>query len=63
MIIVRPHVNLFAGTIDLYATHVAKSKRSDGRPEYIMTLIDSFSLKGSLNAFRQGLIAYRNARD
>jgi hypothetical protein len=52
-----------ASRIDLYATYVAESKRLDGRPEYIMTLIDSFSLKGNVNAFRQGVTAYRNARD
>lgn len=53
----------YSGNLEIYATHVAKSTRRDGRPIYIMTLLDSFSMIGSLRAFRQGLTAYRNARD
>lgn len=52
-----------SGHLEIYATHVTKSTRRDGRPMYIMTLLDSFSMIGSLRAFRQGLTAYRNARD
>lgn len=52
-----------AGMLDIYATHVAASERRDGRPVYIMTLVNSFSMKGNLNTFRQRLSAYRNARD
>lgn len=53
----------YFGNLEIYATHVASSTRRDGRPIYIMTLLDSFSMIGSLRAFQHGLTAYRNARD
>ncbi|EFR00774.1 hypothetical protein MGYG_03777 [Nannizzia gypsea CBS 118893] len=52
------------GQLKLYTTHLnVPSPRSKGRPEYIMTLLRSFAMMDTLDTFRQGVTAYRNARD
>ncbi|EZF28726.1 hypothetical protein H101_07595 [Trichophyton interdigitale H6] len=52
-----------AGQLKLYTTHPAAPQESDGRPEYIMTSLRSFAMTDSLDTFRKGATAYRNARD
>ncbi|QVM08520.1 hypothetical protein D8B26_003209 [Coccidioides posadasii str. Silveira] len=51
------------GQLKLYATHLAEPRGPGCRPEYIMTQLGSFSLTDTYDTFRQGLAAYRNARD
>jgi hypothetical protein len=50
------------GTLMMHATHItpAAGRR---RPEYHTTLCNGFFLAGNPDACRQGLTAYRNARD
>ncbi|KAI1974678.1 hypothetical protein LOZ53_003380 [Ophidiomyces ophidiicola] len=52
-----------AGQLKLYTTHPTAPRESDGRPEYIMTQLNAWSMVGSADGFRQGASAYRNARD
>lgn len=51
------------GQLKLYTTHLAEPRGPDCRPEYIMTQLRSFSLTDMYDTFRQGVSAYRNARD
>ncbi|OJD24959.1 hypothetical protein ACJ73_03671 [Blastomyces percursus] len=51
------------GTLKLYTTHLSEPRGPGCRPEYIMTPLRSFSLTDTYDTFRQGLAAYRNARD
>ncbi|KAM5444625.1 hypothetical protein MferCBS31731_000079 [Microsporum ferrugineum] len=51
------------GTLKLYTTHITAPQKSDGRPEYIMTQLNAWSMVGNIEGFRQGASAYRNARD
>jgi hypothetical protein len=51
------------GTLSFYATHMISSNRSDGRPEYIMTRLMARSVTSDLRSLREGVTAYRNARD
>jgi hypothetical protein len=51
------------GQLKMYASHVAPPKNPGGRPEYHMTLLDSFALTGNRNNCVAGLQAYRNARE
>ncbi|EFE33524.1 uncharacterized protein ARB_07469 [Trichophyton benhamiae CBS 112371] len=51
------------GQLKLYTTHPTAPRESDGRPEYIMTSLRSFAMADSLDTFRGGATAYRNARD
>ncbi|KAF3484297.1 uncharacterized protein GIQ15_03621 [Arthroderma uncinatum] len=51
------------GTLKLYTTHPTAPRESDGRPEYIMTQLNAWSMVGNADGFRHGASAYRNARD
>ncbi|EZF32759.1 hypothetical protein TMEN_3561 [Trichophyton mentagrophytes] len=51
------------GTLKLYATHITPPKDGDGRPEYIMSSLGSYSMTNNLRTFREGAAAYRNLRD
>ncbi|KAL2862943.1 uncharacterized protein BJX67DRAFT_385176 [Aspergillus lucknowensis] len=51
------------GTLTLYATHPQISSDPNGRPEYVMTKINSWSITGNPESFRAGVSAYRNAVD
>ncbi|KAM5444707.1 hypothetical protein MferCBS31731_000162 [Microsporum ferrugineum] len=54
----------YGGALKLYTIHpTAPRPNSKGRPEYIMTSLRSFAMADSLDSFRQGATAYRNARD
>ena len=50
-------------TLTLYTTYLTEPKGPDCRPEYIMTQLRSWAMTDSLETFRQGASAYRNARD
>ncbi|KAM5437939.1 hypothetical protein McanMca71_002161 [Microsporum canis] len=52
-----------AGTLKLYTTHPIAPRESNGRPEYIMTQLNAWSMVGNADGFRHGASAYRNARD
>ena len=49
------------GTMQMYTTHPTEGPR--GSTEYHMTQVRAFALTGSLDTFRQGATAFRNARD
>ncbi|OJD20507.1 hypothetical protein ACJ73_08160, partial [Blastomyces percursus] len=51
------------GQLKLYTTHPTAPRKSDRRPEYIMTQLNAWSMVGNADGFRQGASAYRNARD
>ena len=51
------------GQLKMYTSHVTQPSSSEGRPAYHMTQIEGYSMTGNPNAFRQGVAAYRNARD
>ncbi|EDN02276.1 predicted protein [Histoplasma mississippiense (nom. inval.)] len=51
------------GQLKLYTTHLTKPSGPDYRPEYIMTQLNTWGMTGNLETFRQGVSAYRNARD
>ncbi|KAI2603702.1 hypothetical protein GGR54DRAFT_459140 [Hypoxylon sp. NC1633] len=51
------------GTLDMYTIHPLPPASPEGRCEYAMTLVNSWSMKGNASQFRQGAAAYRNARD
>ncbi|EGE00672.1 hypothetical protein TESG_07969 [Trichophyton tonsurans CBS 112818] len=51
------------GQLKLYTTHPTAPRENDGRPEYIMTQLNAWSMVGNADGFRQGASAYRNARD
>lgn len=54
------------GHLRLYTTHVIDPKgRTDriSHPEYVMTQLGGWSLTGNLESLREGVAAYRNARD
>lgn len=52
------------GTLSFYATHMINNpERADGRPEYIMTRLMARSVTSDLKSLREGVTAYRNARD
>ncbi|CAG9998272.1 unnamed protein product [Clonostachys byssicola] len=52
-----------AGTLNIFAHHIAAPKTPGGRPEYQMTLVGSWNLIGDIDSFRSGVAAFRNARD
>ena len=51
------------GTLKLYTTHPTRPVDAGNAPEYHMTQLNSWSLTGNLETFRQGASAFRNARD
>lgn len=51
------------GTLKIYTSHLAQPNGPGSRPEYYMNQLDTFAMTGNANSFRQGLTAFRNARD
>ncbi|KAL9621168.1 MAG: hypothetical protein Q9160_004419 [Pyrenula sp. 1 TL-2023] len=51
------------GQLKIYSHHVTQPLRSDDLPEYHMTQLGSFALTHSPQSFREGVSAFRNARD
>jgi hypothetical protein len=51
------------GQLELYTVHPVKSAHPDREMDYQMTLLKSYSIKGECDVFRQGVQAFRNARD
>ncbi|EEQ29627.1 hypothetical protein McanMca71_006708 [Microsporum canis] len=52
-----------SGQLKIYTNHIAAPQDSNGRPEYVMTELNAWSVAGNIDSFRQGVSAYRNARD
>jgi hypothetical protein len=50
------------GTLKMYTSHPIESAGRH-KSEYVMTQLNSWSMTGNLEAFRQGATWYRNARD
>ena len=51
------------GTLKMYAHHPAQPSRPGESPQYHMTKVGGWELTGSAQTFRQGVGAFRNARD
>jgi hypothetical protein len=51
------------GHLRMYTISTAQSSGGSARPEYYMHLVGSWSMIASLEVFRQGAAAFRNARD
>ncbi|KAK7927824.1 hypothetical protein PG985_004822 [Apiospora marii] len=52
-----------AGTLSLYAHHVAAPAVANELPEYHMTQLDSFAMTGKPKTYIEGVTAFRNSRD
>ena len=52
-----------SGQLQMYTSHPIKPTGPVNRPEYVMTQLNCWSMKGDPKTFRQGATAYRNARD
>ncbi|KAK8000504.1 hypothetical protein PG990_013104 [Apiospora arundinis] len=52
-----------SGTLKMFTSHVKQPTQSGGRPEYVMSHLDSWALTGNIGSCRQGLTAYRNGLD
>ncbi|KAK1774992.1 hypothetical protein QBC45DRAFT_454316 [Copromyces sp. CBS 386.78] len=51
------------GTLNLYVHHVAPPTVPGGQPKYYMTLVNAWVLLTTSQTFREGVTAFRNARD
>ncbi len=51
------------GLLQMYSHHPAQPLQSGGPPEYHMTPLGGWALTGSMQTFREGVGAFRNARD
>ncbi|KAH6976808.1 hypothetical protein EDB80DRAFT_757450 [Ilyonectria destructans] len=51
------------GTLKVYASHPIGLPTSGAQPGFVMTQLNSWSLTGNAQAFREGVAAYRNGRD
>ena len=51
------------GFLQIYTVHPIQPAISEGRTEYCMNLLRSFAINDTADSFRQGVTAYRNARD
>ncbi|GAO14633.1 hypothetical protein UVI_02009150 [Ustilaginoidea virens] len=51
------------GQIKMYTSHPVPSSNPRAKSEYVMTQINAYALTGNRDSFRQGVAAYRNARD
>lgn len=51
------------GTLKLYTTHPSPPSMPQGRSEYYMTPVRSWSLTDTPNTFKEGVAAFRNSRD
>ena len=52
-----------AGFLQIYTIHPTQSSDPGSRTEYCMNLLRAFAINDSADSFRQGVTAYRNARD
>jgi hypothetical protein len=50
------------GTLQMYTTHPTQGEDCIS-PEYHMTQVSGWALTGNINTFREGVTAFRNARD
>ncbi|KJK76312.1 hypothetical protein H634G_08372 [Metarhizium anisopliae BRIP 53293] len=53
----------YGGTIKMYTTHLIPPLIDGAQPGFVMTQINSWSVTGNRDAFRQGATAFRNGRD
>ena len=51
------------GMLTTYTSHLVARSASNSHPDFVMTQIGSWSLRGNLKALRDGVQAYRNMRD
>ncbi len=51
------------GQLKMYTSHPTHPASPGSRPEYYMTQVNTWGMTGSLQTFRQGATAFRNARD
>ncbi|TWU71291.1 hypothetical protein ED733_001670 [Metarhizium rileyi] len=51
------------GQLKMYTSHPIPPAVVGGQPGFVMTQIDSWSVTGNCDAFRQGATAFRNGRD
>ena len=51
------------GSLTMYTSHPSEPASPGGCPEYYMTQLRSFAMNDTLDTFRQGAAAFRNARD
>ena len=51
------------GQLRMYSHHLTKPSSPGESPQYYMSQLDSYALTGNVNNFRQGVGAFRNARD
>ncbi|KAL8698699.1 MAG: hypothetical protein Q9201_006434 [Fulgogasparrea decipioides] len=51
------------GHLQLYALHPSEPMDSENPPEYHMTQLNTFAITGTAERYREGVGAYRNARD
>lgn len=51
------------GHLEMYTSHPIQPTNPGGRPEYCMSHLNSWSMTGNAESFRQGATAFRNARD
>ena len=49
--------------LELYASHITRPTRPDGRPEYHMNKLGSYSLTHRSRVLNEGITAFRNLRD
>ena len=52
-----------SGFLKLYTTHPTRSENPRCSTEYNLTQIIAFAMTGTLDSFRDGITAFRNARD
>lgn len=53
----------YDGTLKIYTSHSTKPIDPKGPPEYHMTQLNTFAITGTAERFREGVGAFRNARD
>lgn len=51
------------GQLKMYISHPTQPTSPEGRPEYCMNQLGAYAMTHNQEIFRQGAIAYRNARD
>ncbi|EXK26998.1 hypothetical protein ACKLNR_014539 [Fusarium oxysporum f. sp. zingiberi] len=51
------------GQLKMYTMHPIPPSTANARPQYIMTLVKAWVLTSDVDAFREGVAAFRNGRD
>ncbi|KAF5019180.1 hypothetical protein F66182_8830 [Fusarium sp. NRRL 66182] len=51
------------GQLKIHTTHAIPPSTPNGKPEYVMTLVKAWVLTSDMDAFREGVAAFRNGRD